>query len=204
MYEGGKIPNFIAKDEKIVKTYLKDLIYLKQYCNSQSWILFPSDVSVWGALEVVDSNGKRTGTIDVAGTLDLLAYDVKNKRFIIIDFKTRGENDSNEAYNYVRDHTNYRIQVSTYYELLRQRIQEYNSKQDNDANKIPITDDANNALLFPVMLTYNLTENPDDITVDEKSNQILKNGNPIRISIWGRNSKAGGPIRAAGIANKEI
>lgn len=63
--------------------------------------IVPRDVTVTGSLDVVDSNGTMH-TVNVAGTLDLLAYDARGN-FYIFDMKTnRGGIDAHKQEKYAR------------------------------------------------------------------------------------------------------
>lgn len=59
---------------------------LKNSLDAQGLTVVPRDIVATGSIEVTDSEGKKH-TIDVAGTLDLLAYDGKGN-FYIFDMKT--------------------------------------------------------------------------------------------------------------------
>lgn len=59
---------------------------LRNSLDAQGLTVIPRDIVATGSIEATDSDGKKH-TIDVAGTLDLLAYDAKGN-FYIFDMKT--------------------------------------------------------------------------------------------------------------------
>nr|UVM92054.1 MAG: protein of unknown function DUF3799 [Bacteriophage sp.] len=79
----SKYPN--ATRESLEK-FVQQLRGLKNSLDAQGLTVVPRDVVATGSIEVTDSEGKKH-TIDVAGTLDLLAYDGKGN-FYIFDMKT--------------------------------------------------------------------------------------------------------------------
>lgn len=79
----SKYPN--ATRESLEK-FVQQLTGLKNSLDAQGLTVVPRDVVATGSIEVTDSEGKKH-TIDVAGTLDLLAYDGKGN-FYIFDMKT--------------------------------------------------------------------------------------------------------------------
>lgn len=79
----SKYPN--ATRESLEK-FIQQLRGLKNSLDAQGLTVVPRDVVATGSIEVTDSEGKKH-TIDVAGTLDLLAYDGKGN-FYIFDMKT--------------------------------------------------------------------------------------------------------------------
>lgn len=76
-------PN-IGKNQ--IGSFVSQLQGLKNSLDAQGLTVVPRDVVATGSIEVTDSEGKKH-TIDVAGTLDLLAYDGKGN-FYIFDMKT--------------------------------------------------------------------------------------------------------------------
>lgn len=76
-------PN-IGKNQ--IDSFVSQLQGLKNSLDAQGLTVVPRDVVATGSIEVTDSDGKKH-TIDVAGTLDLLAYDGKGN-FYIFDMKT--------------------------------------------------------------------------------------------------------------------
>lgn len=66
--------------------FVSQLQRLKNSLDAQGLTVVPRDIVATGSIEVTDSEGKKH-TIDVAGTLDLLAYDGKGN-FYIFDMKT--------------------------------------------------------------------------------------------------------------------
>lgn len=79
----SRYPN--ATRESLEK-FVQQLTGLKNSLDAQGLTVVPRDIVATGSIEVTDSEGKKH-TIDVAGTLDLLAYDGKGN-FYIFDMKT--------------------------------------------------------------------------------------------------------------------
>lgn len=79
----SKYPN--ATRESLEK-FVQQLLGLKNSLDAQGITVVPRDIVATGSIEATDSEGKKH-TIDVAGTLDLLAYDGKGN-FYIFDMET--------------------------------------------------------------------------------------------------------------------
>lgn len=71
---------------KQLNEFRKQLEELRKTFEEKELTVVPRDVTVTGTIEVTDSQGKKYN-LDVAGTLDLLAYDDKGN-FYIFDMKT--------------------------------------------------------------------------------------------------------------------
>lgn len=83
------------------KQFVQELQSLKNSFDVMGLTVIPRDVTVTGTLNVTDSEGK-VHTIDVAGTLDLLAYDQEGN-FYIYDMKTvRSSIDQHKEEKYAR------------------------------------------------------------------------------------------------------
>ena len=83
------------------KHFVQELQRLKNSFDAMGLTVIPRDVTVTGTLNVTDSEGK-VHTIDVAGTLDLLAYDQEGN-FYIYDMKTvRSSIDQHKEEKYAR------------------------------------------------------------------------------------------------------
>lgn len=83
------------------KQFAEQLKSLKNAFDANGITVIPRDVTVTGTLNVTDSEGK-VHTIDVAGTLDLLAYDQEGN-FYIYDMKTvRSAIDQHKEDKYAR------------------------------------------------------------------------------------------------------
>ena len=83
------------------KHFVQELQSLKNSFDAMGLTVIPRDVTVTGTLNVTDSEGK-VHTIDVAGTLDLLAYDQEGN-FYIYDMKTvRSSIDQHKEEKYAR------------------------------------------------------------------------------------------------------
>ncbi len=93
-----------------LEKFMEQLQGLKNTLDANGLTIVPRDVTVTGSIEVADSNGQ-IHSIDVAGTLDLLAYDGKGN-FFIFDMKTmRSGIDQHKQEKYAR-------QLSVYKKLL--------------------------------------------------------------------------------------
>lgn len=83
------------------KHFVQELQSLKNSFDAAGLTVIPRDVTVTGTLNATDSEGK-VHTIDVAGTLDLLAYDQEGN-FYIYDMKTvRSSIDQHKEEKYAR------------------------------------------------------------------------------------------------------
>lgn len=84
-----------------VASFVESLNGLKNQLTAAGLTIIPRDVVVTGTLDAKDSNGQ-THKIDVAGTLDLLAYDAQGN-FYIFDMKTfRSSIDEKKKAKYAR------------------------------------------------------------------------------------------------------
>lgn len=124
---------------------------------SNGLTIVPRDVTVTGSLDVLDSNDK-IHTVDVAGTLDLLAYD-GNGNFFIFDMKTnRSGIDQHKQEKYSR-------QLSLYKKFLENKY----GIQVKSLNLIPI------GVEYPTPL--GAKNGTADYSVSpEKANQLLIDG----------------------------
>lgn len=105
-----RYPN--ASNEQL-KTLAEDLDGLKEKFDQRGLTVIPRDITVSGTVEVKSNDGKKR-TIDVAGTLDLLAYD-KDGNFYIFDMKSkRSAPDEKAAVKWSR-------QLTLYKQLLEQK-----------------------------------------------------------------------------------
>ena len=86
-----RYPN--ATNEQL-NEFRKQLEGLRKTFKEKELTIVPRDVTVTGTIEVTDSQGKKYN-LDVAGTLDLLAYDDKGN-FYIFDMKTNRSKPSHE------------------------------------------------------------------------------------------------------------
>ena len=103
----SKYPN---ATKEAYERFREQLQGLKNTLDANGLTVVPRDVTVTGSIEVADTNGQ-IHTIDVAGTLDLLAYD-GNGNFFIFDMKTmRSGIDQHKQEKYAR-------QLSVYKKLL--------------------------------------------------------------------------------------
>lgn len=103
----SKYPN---ATQEAYERFREQLQGLKNTLDANGLTVVPRDVTVTGSIEVADTNGQ-IHTIDVAGTLDLLAYD-GNGNFFIFDMKTmRSGIDQHKQEKYAR-------QLSVYKKLL--------------------------------------------------------------------------------------
>ena len=105
-YEDGKLISDFYYDYPNAtsaqwKHFAQELQKLKNSFDAAGLTVIPRDVTVTGTLNVTDSEGK-VHTIDVAGTLDLLAYDQEGN-FYIYDMKTvRSAIDQHKEEKYAR------------------------------------------------------------------------------------------------------
>lgn len=105
-YEDGKLISDFYYDYPNAtsaqwKHFAQELQKLKNSFDAAGFTVIPRDVTVTGTLNVTDSEGK-VHTIDVAGTLDLLAYDQEGN-FYIYDMKTvRSSIDQHKEERYAR------------------------------------------------------------------------------------------------------
>lgn len=149
-----KYPN--ATEEALQK-FREQLMGLRNNFISNGLTVVPRDVTVTGSLDVLDSNGK-IHTVDVAGTLDLLAYD-GNGNFFIFDMKTnRSSIDQHKQEKYSR-------QLSLYKKFLENKY----GIQVKSLNLIPI------GVEYPTPL--GAKNGTADYSVSpEKPNQLLIDG----------------------------
>lgn len=78
--------NYPNATKEALQKFKEQLMGLRNNFIANGLTIIPRDVTVTGSLDVLDSNGN-IHTVDVAGTLDLLAYDA-NGNFYIFDMKT--------------------------------------------------------------------------------------------------------------------
>ena len=101
-------------DKNQVDLFVSQLQGLKNSLDAQGLTVVPRDVIATGSIEVTDSEGKKH-TIDVAGTLDLLAYDGKGN-FYIFDMKTHhSENVDGKIDKWRRQLTLYKTFLESQY-----------------------------------------------------------------------------------------
>lgn len=104
------VNNYPNATQEALERFREQLQGLKNTLDANGFTIVPRDVTVTGSIEVADSNGQ-IHNIDVAGTLDLLAYDGKGN-FFIFDMKTnRSGIDQHKQEKYAR-------QLSVYKKLL--------------------------------------------------------------------------------------
>lgn len=109
-----RYPN--ASNEQL-QAFAKQLEKLREDFNRRGLTIIPRDVTVTGTVEVKTKSGDKK-VIDVAGTLDLLAYD-KNGNFYIFDMKTnrsvpKGESGRKKGAKWSK-------QLSLYKQLLQEK-----------------------------------------------------------------------------------
>lgn len=141
------------------KHFAQELQSLKNSFDAMGLTVIPRDVTVTGTLNATDSEGK-VHTIDVAGTLDLLAYDQEGN-FYIYDMKTvRSSIDQHKEEKYAR-------QLSLYKKFLENTY----GISVNSLNIIPIQ------VEYPEPKGWKGSTN--EYTVDE-GNQLYINGEEYR------------------------
>ena len=149
-----KYPN--ATEEALQK-FREQLMGLRNNFISNGLTIIPRDVTVTGSLDVLDSNGK-IHTVDVAGTLDLLAYD-GNGNFFIFDMKTnRSGIDQHKQEKYSR-------QLSLYKKFLENKY----GIQVKSLNLIPI------GVEYPAPSGWK-NGSADYSVSPEKANQLMIDG----------------------------
>lgn len=99
-----------TKDQ--LQKFAEQLQVLNNSLSASGLTVVPRDVTVTGSLDVADSNGN-IHTIDIAGTLDLLAYDARGN-FYIFDMKTYRSDIQSK-------HDKYARQMSMYKKLLENK-----------------------------------------------------------------------------------
>lgn len=153
-----KYPN--ATEESLQK-FREELVSLRNNFILNGLTIVPRDVTVTGQIEVADNNGK-IHTINVAGTLDLLAYDGKGN-FFIFDMKTNhSEINQHKREKYAR-------QLSLYKEFLEKKY----GVQVKSLNIIPI------GVSYPTPVGWK--DGTADYSVSpEKANQLLIDGKEYR------------------------
>lgn len=163
---GGKLDNMTAEQlaenypnatKEALQKFKEQLMGLRNNFISNGLTIVPRDVTVTGSLDVLDSKGN-VHTVEVAGTLDLLAYDGKGN-FFIFDMKTnRSGIDQHKQEKYSR-------QLSLYKKFLEDKY----GVQVKSLNLIPI------GVNYPTPLgarngTANYSVSP------EKANQLMIDG----------------------------
>lgn len=148
-------------DEYQLTEFANQLTILKNNLEVNGLTVVPRDVTVTGQIEVADNNGK-IHTINVAGTLDLLAYDGKGN-FFIFDMKTNhSEINQHKREKYAR-------QLSLYKEFLEKKY----GVQVKSLNIIPI------GVSYPTPVGWK--DGTADYSVSsEKANQLLIDGKEYR------------------------
>lgn len=132
---GGKLDNMTAEQlaenypnatKEALQKFREQLMGLRNNFISNGLTIVPRDITVTGSLDVLDSKGN-VHTVEVAGTLDLLAYD-GNGNFFIFDMKTnRSGIDQHKQEKYSR-------QLSLYKKFLENKY----GVQIKSLNLIPI------------------------------------------------------------------
>lgn len=163
---GGKLDNMTAEQlaenypnatKEALQKFKEQLMGLRNNFISNGLTIVPRDITVTGSLDVLDSKGN-VHTVEVAGTLDLLAYDGKGN-FFIFDMKTnRSGIDQHKQEKYSR-------QLSLYKKFLEDKY----GVQIKSLNLIPI------GVNYPAPLgarngTANYSVSP------EKANQLMIDG----------------------------
>lgn len=154
----SKYPN--ATPEALQR-FAEQLTALKNSLTASGLTVVPRDVTVTGQVEVADSDGK-VHTINVAGTLDLLAYDGKGN-FYIFDMKTnRSGIDQHKREKYAR-------QLSLYKDFLEKKY----GVQVKALNIIPI------GVSYPAPVGWR-NGTADYSVSPEGANQLLIDGREYR------------------------
>ena len=163
---GGKLDNMTTEQlaenypnatKEALQKFKEQLMELRNNFILNGLTIVPRDITVTGSLDVLDSNGK-IHTVEVAGTLDLLAYDGKGN-FFIFDMKTnRSGIDQHKQEKYSR-------QLSLYKKFLEDKY----GVQVKSLNLIPI------GVNYPTPL--GAKNGTADYSVSpEKANQLMIDG----------------------------
>lgn len=166
----GKLDNMTAEQlaenypnatKEALQEFKEQLMCLRNNFISNGLTIVPRDVTVTGQIEVADNNGK-IHTINVAGTLDLLAYDGKGN-FFIFDMKTNHSGiNQHKREKYAR-------QLSLYKEFLEKKY----GVQVKSLNIIPI------GVSYPTPVGWK--DGTADYSVSpERANQLLIDGKEYR------------------------
>lgn len=149
--------NYPNATKEALQKFKEQLMGLRNNFISNGLTIIPRDVTVTGSLDVLDSNGK-IHTVEVAGTLDLLAYD-GNGNFFIFDMKTnRSGIDQHKQEKYSR-------QLSLYKKFLESKY----GIQVKSLNLIPI------GVEYPAPLGWK-NGSADYSVSPEKANQLMIDG----------------------------
>ena len=149
--------NYPNATKEALQKFKEQLMGLRNNFISNGLTIVPRDVTVTGSLDVLDSNGK-IHTVDVAGTLDLLAYD-GNGNFFIFDMKTnRSGIDQHKQEKYSR-------QLSLYKKFLENKY----GIQVKSLNLIPI------GVEYPAPSGWK-NGTADYLVSPEKANQLMIDG----------------------------
>lgn len=149
--------NYPNATKEALQKFKEQLMGLRNNFISNGLTIIPRDVTVTGSLDVLDSNGK-IHTVDVAGTLDLLAYD-GNGNFFIFDMKTnRSGIDQHKQEKYSR-------QLSLYKKFLENKY----GIQVKSLNLIPI------GIEYPAPSGWK-NGTADYSVSPEKANQLMIDG----------------------------
>lgn len=149
--------NYPNATKEALQKFKEQLMSLRNNFISNGLTIIPRDVTVTGSLDVLDSNGK-IHTVDVAGTLDLLAYD-GNGNFFIFDMKTnRSGIDQHKQEKYSR-------QLSLYKKFLESKY----GIQVKSLNLIPI------GVEYPAPSGWK-NSSADYSVSPEKANQLMIDG----------------------------
>lgn len=145
----GKRPNM---SEQSGKAFAEQVEALKNQLISQGLYLVASDVTVHGQVPVVKKDGT-TEMVNVAGTLDVLAYDA-NGNFYIYDMKTHRSDSVEDKKD------KWAAQLSLYATLLKQQY-------GIDIKSIGI---------IPIKVEYPA---PSDVTYTEENGQLKADKKPL-------------------------
>ena len=149
--------NYPNATKEALQKFKEQLMGLRNNFISNGLTIVPRDVTVTGSLDILDSNGK-IHTVDVAGTLDLLAYD-GNGNFFIFDMKTnRSGIDQHKQEKYSR-------QLSLYKKFLENKY----GIQVKSLNLIPI------GVEYPAPSGWK-NGSADYSVSPEKANQLMIDG----------------------------
>lgn len=173
-FDFTSLPNASAEEWKALHNQLK--AFRDGFVKDRGLTILPKNIVAHGVLDVTGPNGKQ-GILNVAGTLDLLAYD-SNGNFYIFDMKTYRSTLKGKMEKYSR-------QVSIYRKLIEQRLAEQG-----------INVKFKGLSIIPIKVTYSDAREYEYRRMQEGSNQLImgRRGTDRLTKYMGAKLKLGIPI----------
>lgn len=173
-FDFRSLPNASAEEWKTLYSQLK--AFRDGFVKDRGLTILPKNIVAHGTLNVTGPNG-RQGTLNVAGTLDLLAYDTDGN-FYVFDMKTYISTLKGKMEKYSR-------QVSTYRKLIEQRLAE----QGVDVKFKGLS-------IIPIKVDYSDARDYEYRRMQEGSNQLVmgRRGTGRFTKYMGAKLKLGIPI----------